>query len=166
MNRGRAYKAAAIYVLGLVTLPVIAVAAAFLGLFPTRATPSPPKWETSIAGRALDASLEHRASKVDGPIAADANGAQPGGDNIYDQHCSICHGDRHGPSSLGSQGLYPRAPQFFQGEAGDLEPKEAYVVVRDGIRYSAMPAWGTKLPDTEVRQVAAFVSGKSGKSGS
>lgn len=142
------------YIAGLVTIPVLAIAAAFLGLFPSEATPKPPQWEVSIAGRALDTSLEHRASGLNNPIAPGDTAALAGADSLFDQHCSACHGDQHHPSTLT---LYPRAPQFFE-EGTDISPKEAYTAIDDGIRYSAMPGWDRQLSQAEMWKLANYLS--------
>jgi mono/diheme cytochrome c family protein len=149
------------YIIGLVTIPVLALAAAFLGLFPSKATPKPPGWEVSIAGRALDGSLEHRSSGLKNPINASDPQALAGADELFDKNCSMCHGDRKGSSPLT---FYPRAPQFFQ-EGTDLEPKEAFAAIDDGIRYSAMPAWDNRLSEPDMWKLANFVAHAGGEKG-
>lgn len=147
------------YIIGLLTLPLLALACAFLGLLPSRATSSPPGWEVSIAGRALDGSLEHRASGVKDPFGNGAKAAV-GADALFDKDCSACHGNKEHTSKLI---FYPRAPQFFAGNDSDLEVSEAYAAIHDGIRYSAMPAWSRQLSDADMWKLAHFVAKGSGK---
>ncbi len=150
-------KPVVMFVLGLIALPILGLAAVPLGLLPSKATPSPPQWEAAIAVRALDASLEKRAKGVKNPIKPGDNVTLAAGAKLYEQQCSGCHGDAKGPSSWGTNDFYPRVPQFYQLKDNDLTPEEAYVVIHDGIRYSGMAAWGDQIPDSDIWKLANFV---------
>jgi mono/diheme cytochrome c family protein len=145
------------FIIGLVTVPVLFGLAAIAGWLPSDATSEPPKWESSIGMRSLDASLEKRSDKLKNPIAANDSAALAAGQKIYADNCSGCHGSAKGPSDWGAKGLYPRAPQFFQ-EGTDVNAPEAYAAIRDGVRYSGMGAWRDQLKDDEMWKVANFVA--------
>jgi mono/diheme cytochrome c family protein len=145
------------FIIGLIALPLLVVAAGLPGFLPSKATSVPPQWESAIGMRALDASLEHRANGLKNPIAANDAGASAAGAKFYVNYCSGCHGDVKGPSSWGTNDFYPRAPQFVQ-EGSDVTPEEAYVAVHDGIRYSGMAAWGDQIPDRQIWLVANYVA--------
>ena len=151
------------FIVGLIAAPVLFVLAAMAGWLPSNSSSEPPKWESSIGMRALDASLEQRADRHKNPIAANDAAAQAPGGKIYSDNCAGCHGSAKGPSSFGS-GFYPRVPQFFQ-EGADVNPNEAYAAIRDGVRYSGMPAWQNQLNDQQMWQVASFVAAIKGPGG-
>jgi mono/diheme cytochrome c family protein len=73
-------------------------------------------------------------------------------------NCAGCHGDAKARSDWGSKGFYPRVPQFWQGDAADLTPEEAYAAIHDGIRYSGMGAWKDLMKDDDMWKVANFVA--------
>ena len=150
-------KLIAMFVLGLIIFPVFGLIGAVLGLIPTKATPRPPQWESQIATRALDASLEKRAKEVKNPVKPGDKVTLAAGAKLYEQQCSGCHGDAKGPSSWGTNDFYPRVPQFYQLKDNDLTPEEAYVAIHDGIRYSGMAAWGDQIPDSDIWKLANFV---------
>lgn len=153
------------FIIGIIAAPVLFVLAASLGWLPSDSANTPPKWESSIGMRALDASLEKRSDGLKNPIAAKDTASVAAGAKIYSDNCSGCHGSTKGPSAFGS-GFYPRVPQFFQ-EGTDVNPNEAYAAVHGGIRYSGMPAWDKQLSDQQIWQVANFVAqirGPGGKS--
>lgn len=152
------------FIIGLIAFPVIFGLVGIAGWLPSNSTSEPPKWESSIGMRALDASLEKRSEGLKNPIAANNSAAFAAGGKIYRDNCAGCHGDAKGPSSWGAKGLYPRAPQFFQ-EGTDVGPEEAYAAVRDGVRYSGMGAWRDQLNDGEMWQVANFVANIRGPGG-
>ena len=145
-----------VFILGLITLPVLFALAGVLGLLPSNASSNPPGWESSFGMRALDASLEKRSGKLSNPIDSKDAAALAAGKKIYADNCAGCHGGAKGPSSFGS-GFYPRVPQFFQ-EGTDVDPNEAYAAIHDGIRYSGIPAWQRQLDDKQMWQVANFVA--------
>ncbi len=151
------------FIAGLIAAPVLFVLAAIAGWLPSNSSSEPPNWESSIGMRALDASLEQRSDGLKNPIAANDSASLAAGGKIYSDNCAGCHGSAKGPSSFGS-GFYPRVPQFFQ-EGTDVNPNEAYAAVRDGVRYSGMPAWDKQLTDQQMWQVATFVAGIKGPGG-
>lgn len=153
------------FIVGLIAAPILFAAAGIAGLLPSNSTSEPPKWESSIGMRALDASLEKRSKGLKNAVAANDPLALAAGMKIYGQNCAGCHGDAKGPSAWGVKGLYPRAPQFLQ-YGSDVTPPEAYAAIRDGIRYSGMGAWNGQLKDDEMWKVANYVASLRGKNGS
>jgi cytochrome c oxidase cbb3-type subunit 3 len=149
------------FIVGLIAAPILFVLVGIAGMLPTEATSSPSKWESSIAMRALDASLEKRSSGAANPIAANDSAALAAGKTIFDDNCAGCHGSAKGPSGWGASGLYPRAPQFFQ-QGTDVSPTEAYAAIRDGVRYTGMGAWRGQLNDDQMWKVANYVASIKG----
>lgn len=144
------------FIIGLIAAPLLFVGSAVLGWLPSDAASEPPRWESSLGMRALDASLEKRSDETSNPVMPQDTAAIAAGGKIYADNCSGCHGDAKGPSAFGG-GFYPRVPQFFQ-EGTDVDANEAYAAVRGGIRYSGMPAWRGQLDDKQMWQVANYVA--------
>jgi len=145
------------FIVGLIATPVLLALAGIAGWLPSDASSEPPKWESSIGMRALDASLEKRSGGLKNPVASTDSAALAAGAKLYGDNCAGCHGSAKGPSEWGAKGLYPRAPQFFQ-EGVDVSAPEAFAAVHDGIRYSGMGAWRGQLKDDEMWKVANFVA--------
>jgi mono/diheme cytochrome c family protein len=145
------------FIVGLIAAPLLLALAGILGWLPTAATSDPPKWEASLAMRALDASLEHRSTGLKNPIAANDAAALAAGSKLYADNCASCHGSARGPSRWGAHGFYPRAPQFWQ-EGSDVGPEEAFTAIHDGIRYTGMGAWRDRMKDDDMWKVANFVA--------
>jgi mono/diheme cytochrome c family protein len=152
------------FILGLIAAPALVVLAGVAGRLPSDAVSNPPKWESSTAMRALDASLEKRSKGLGNPVAANDAAALAAGEKVYGHDCSGCHGDAKGPSGWGGKNMYPRAPQFFQ-EGSDVTAPEAFAAIHDGIRYSGMGAWRSQLTDQQMWQVANFVASVRGPGG-
>jgi mono/diheme cytochrome c family protein len=145
------------FIIGSIALPLLIVLIGILGFLPSDATSSPPSIESSVAMRALDASLERRAKGLRNPIAANDATALATGMTIYSENCATCHGTAKAPSAWGSKGFYPRAPQFWQ-ENSDVTSEEAYAAIHDGIRYSGMGSWRDLIKDDAMWKVATFVA--------
>jgi len=145
------------FLLGLLIVPIVLAILALLGKMPSDSVSAPPGWEVSLGGRLLDASLEGRTEGLRNPIAANDEAALASGMNLYGDNCAGCHGGAAGRSPWGSQNFYPRVPQFGQDRI-EVSPEEAFTAVHDGIRYSGMGAWRGVMSDTEMWQVANFVS--------
>ena len=144
------------FVLGAVAVPVAWIIAAFMGWLPVEATADPPPWEAKLAHRALEASLEGRASRIESAMPS-SDAALLAGMKLYVNNCSGCHGRPGAPSDWGTKAFYPRVPQFAE-RPSNLEPAEMFIVVRHGVRYSGMGAWDDLMPDEDIWRVVAFLS--------
>jgi len=127
-----------------------------LGFVPTNANAEPPRFEKHIAMSAVDASVDKHASHMTSPIQPSAENLIDGM-KIYTMNCSVCHGtlDRK-PSTLVTS-FYPPPPQLVQDPPDDPDWHN-YYVVRNGIRYTGMPAWDKTLSDQDIWKVTLFLS--------
>jgi mono/diheme cytochrome c family protein len=148
------------FILGAITCLTISVAAtvglAMLGFFPTQANVAPPRLEGRVANQALDASMERHAPRVTNPLtASDQNLID--GMKIYYVNCSLCHGglDRK-PAAL-AKNFYPPVPNLISDPPDDPE-WHIFFTIRTGVRYTAMPAWDSVLPEQDMWKVTSFLS--------
>jgi len=145
------------FVLGVLALPLFAAALAFSGHLGSDSRTNPPGWEVRAGGGALDAALEGRAKEAGVSFAAPSDAELLLGMKEYREHCVGCHGGFRGQSDWGAHAFYPRVPQFWQ-QPVEITQSEAYVAIRDGIRYSGMASWKDMMPDEEIRAMAGFIS--------
>jgi len=146
------------FVAGVVAAPVLLVSAGMLGWLGSTGTGHPPAWEVSLGDRLVHAALEKRSKGIENPIRSDDKNALAAGRKLYAMNCSGCHGSAEGRSDWGSNGFYPRVPQFWEGDAADLAPEEAFAAIRDGIPYSGMGAWRDLMTEADMWKVANFVA--------
>jgi mono/diheme cytochrome c family protein len=60
----------------------------------------------------------------------------------FADHCAICHGnDGRGETEIG-QGLYPKAPNMREEDTQKLTDGELFYIIKNGVRFTGMPAWG------------------------
>lgn len=109
------------------------------------------KW---LLNTARERSIENHDSNVK-PPALDKPDMVTAGAKIYATHCSGCHLAPGKDHSAIRDALYPRPPDL--GRHKHINPAEAFWVVKHGIKFTAMPAWGTSLNDTQIWQLVAFL---------
>ncbi len=107
-------------------------------------------------------SIAARADDLEVPPLDDASMLLVGAKH-YDAMCTNCHliPDQE-PTELAS-GLYPQAPVFYQrmpitAEQNKVDQiKEYFWVIKNGLKMTAMPAWGHNHDDKTIWAIAAFV---------
>ena len=134
---------------------VLALLVLRLGLVPVSADVAPPRWETSLMGSALHASVSRHVKGP--PIAVSATEENLiAGVRIYRDMCARCHGrTAAGPATLGAS-LYPPAPPLRGRRTGYTEA-EVFWIVKRGIRNTGMPAFGRLLSDGDIGQLSALL---------
>ncbi len=88
-------------------------------------------------------------------IEHDATLAQTGGE-LYGDNCASCHGDE------GKGGVEFGAPNLADALALYGTSREQVTTQIANPRHGVMPAWGTRLGDAAVRQLAIYVHGLGG----
>jgi thiosulfate dehydrogenase len=118
----------------------------------------PLPMERSIAHQALAASIGP-SSGDQSPLPADETNLVAGAHVYLQNDCVMCHGRLDQPASDISKRFYPHAPQLLPPAEGvtDDPVGTTHWVVKNGIRFSAMPAFEGKLTDTEIWQVSLFL---------
>jgi mono/diheme cytochrome c family protein len=124
------------------------------GYMAVNADVAPGKLETYLAGHAMDAAVENHAPKVNNPVQP-TEGNLMRGMLIYSMSCAQCHGAPTRKESLGN-GEYPPAPQFAE-DPPDMPDHQNYWIIKHGIRYTAMPAWGKMLSEDDIWKVTTFL---------
>jgi mono/diheme cytochrome c family protein len=147
------------FIIGVVTMILILALGLLVGLegFVNMRADSPPsRIETSLAGRAMDASIARAAPKVTNPLTADeANLVLDA--RLYRDHCTLCHRDLAHPKSLLADSLNPPPPQFMNDMA-DMPENQNFYILQHGIRWTAMPGWKSAVTDQQIWQLVKFLS--------
>ena len=100
-------------------------------------------------------SIEARAAEiaVPGNLGDEKRIAQ--GAALYAEMCSGCHLGPGLERSEISQGLYPAAPELSRGVP--TTPAQSFWVIKHGIKFTAMPAWGRTHSDELIWDMVAFL---------
>ena len=101
-----------------------------------------------------DHSVEARVAELNLPDLDNALSIRLGAGN-YDAMCTPCHLSPGMDESELSAGLYPKPPSWR--EIGEADSREAFWVIKHGIKMSGMPAWGKSMSDPHIWNLVAFV---------
>jgi mono/diheme cytochrome c family protein len=89
---------------------------------------------------ARDRSIAHYSSKIELPAQADPKAAMVGAVH-FDATCRKCHGAPGKSQEEFAEGLYPKPPSLTES-AGELDRKEIFWVIDNGLKMTGMPAFG------------------------
>jgi mono/diheme cytochrome c family protein len=125
------------------------------GLFDAAAsTPHLPivAWATHTA---MKSSVRARAQPIQAPSGF-TQAQVLAGLRDYDQHCAACHG---GPAvaRAGWAAAMTPTPPYLLDAARRWTPAELDWIVANGVKMTAMPAWGEVRSDAQVWDLVAFL---------
>jgi mono/diheme cytochrome c family protein len=148
------------FMLGFIT--VLLVPAALLsflleqGYVDLRADVTPSQIERRAAMRAVDASAERHGPGGANPVPANEANLMAGL-KLYRDNCSVCHGEPSEHDGKLSGPFYPPVPKFVEDMPMDMSETQDFYIIKHGIRFSGMQAWGNKLNDDEIWELSAFL---------
>ncbi len=100
-------------------------------------------------------SLQRRIRDIEVPPLDDGTMIAEGAEH-YAAMCTGCHlAPGIGKTEL-RQGLYPRPPDLTQRHARRT-PQRAFWVLKHGLKFTGMPAWGTTHDDASLWGIVAFL---------
>lgn len=98
--------------------------------------------------------IRHLAIPIDkrnltNPVPLTAEVRREGRAHFAD-HCAVCHAnDGSGQTPIGKN-VYPKAPDLRLRETQSMSDGELFWVIHNGIRFTAMPAWGAGEPEKDL----------------
>lgn len=100
-------------------------------------------------------SVKRRAAEVAAP-PANREALVPKGARRYGEMCAQCHGAPGVAADETGKGLMPPAPDLAKTAAAWSE-RELYWIIKNGVQFTGMPAWGETHDDAELWELALFV---------
>lgn len=115
-----------------------------------------PHWKITytLMQAARERSVEHHASAIALPTNLDDPDVILKGAGQYAAMCTSCHLAPGMRDTELRPGLYPKPPNLSKGS---VEPREAFWVIKHGLKMSAMPAWGMSHDDPTIWSMVAFL---------
>ena len=142
-------------VAGLMSVGVGALIVIEGGLFnATASTPHPPAMALA-AHTAFIRSVQVRARAIE-PPARFTPAEVAAGFRDYDVSCVACHGGPGIPRADWAGGMTP-TPPYLEDAARRWRPGELYWIVGQGVKMTAMPAWGETRSNGQVWDLVAFL---------
>lgn len=116
----------------------------------------PSAFEDWLLGGASDRSIEAHAGAISAINHDDAALVHEGLEH-YNDSCVVCHAAPGLDDSETAKGLNPPAPHLWTDDTQSMSDAQLFWVVKNGIRWSGMPAFGRTHDDQKVRAIVAFV---------
>jgi mono/diheme cytochrome c family protein len=147
--------AVAFSILLLVAISAIFV---FVSVFDLSAIPQPGKLETYLADRVRHYFVRRAATRATIPPAPpDRQASIAEGDTLYGVECGACHGlDGRTPTDAG-RWMYPRAADLTARSLQDYSDRELFWIVKNGIRFTGMPAFDKVEPEEHIWNLTQYV---------
>jgi len=115
--------------------------------FSAKAEPNPLEVLMARQVRYLAIPLEQRNKP--NPVSVTPEVLQDGLAHFAD-HCATCHAnDGSGQTPIGKN-VYPKAPDLRESPTQTMSDGELFWVIHNGIRFTAMPAWGEGDPEQDL----------------
>lgn len=105
---------------------------------------------------AMTRSVARHAAAIKAPDLADPAMIDRGFRH-YRAMCVGCHGAPGVTRGEIAKGLFPEAPDLSES-ASDWTPEQLYWIIKNGLKFTAMPAWGPTHDDRELWAMTAFVA--------
>jgi mono/diheme cytochrome c family protein len=139
---------------------IVAVGAAvffFGGFFNVSAVEEDPKPVAWALQKVRTASIDRYAKDTPTVSLEDAAVVQAGAKAFAARGCGNCHGGPGVTWAKFSEGLRPDPPDL-KDIAGELEPREIFYVIKNGINMTGMPSFARiEVGDPEIWTIVAFV---------
>jgi mono/diheme cytochrome c family protein len=126
--------------------------------FNLSAIPEPGNIEIYIASKLRHMLVSGASSREQIPPApADRSASVEEGDKVYGTECADCHGlDGKSPTDPG-RWMYPRAANLISPETQQYSDRELFWIVKNGIRFSGMPAFGKVETDEHIWNLVNYI---------
>jgi mono/diheme cytochrome c family protein len=115
-----------------------------------------PHWKITylVLQAARERSVEQHAAAVVLPANLDDPQVILKGAGQYAAMCTSCHLAPGMKETELRPGLYPEPPKLSEGK---VDPREAFWVIKHGLKMTAMPAWGLSHDDATIWSMVAFL---------
>jgi mono/diheme cytochrome c family protein len=131
----------------IVALSVMAVLLAASNVFGQREKPVAPNYKADALVYAELAKAPDKARAKRNPMENNS-GAVAAGQNLFEQHCSECHGS----AAYGTK----KAPSLRAEEVQNATPGAIFWILTNGVVRRGMPVW-SKLPEPQRWQLVSFI---------
>ncbi len=64
----------------------------------------------------------------------------------FADHCAVCHANNGSGQTAIGRNVYPKSPDLRLPDTQNMSDGELFFIIQNGIRFTAMPAWGTGDP--------------------
>jgi len=150
------------FVFAILVLVVAGLAVVFTGGYNVAASVPHSPIETWVLSRTMTNSVQRQARGIAAPPSITEEQVRRGFVQYRDS-CVYCHGAPGVDATNWAQGITPEPPYLADTVRG-WHPAELFWIVRNGVKMTAMPAFGKHLSDQDIWGVVGFIQRLPGMS--
>lgn len=120
---------------------ILTAAAAYMLSRGFSARDEPTMTEAFVARQLRHMAVPGAARRVTNPVAFTPAVLSEATAHFAD-HCAICHGNDGSGNTVIGKGSYPKPPDMRLADTQKLSDGELYYIIRNGVRFTGMPAFG------------------------
>jgi mono/diheme cytochrome c family protein len=113
-------------------------------------------FERAYAGAVVGLVARLQAGDATNPVAND-RAARDVGRAAYTGSCAICHGAKGDGRGRFGPALYPEAADLLGEQTKRKTDAELFWIIKNGLGFTAMPAFGSVYTDEEIWSVVTFL---------
>ena len=118
---------------------------------------SPGLVETELARTMSDMAIPSRYKAMKNPVPATPEVFKEAMAHWAD-HCASCHANNGSGDTMYGKTMYPRPPDMRRKDTQQMSDGELYYTIKNGVRLSGMPAFGTSGDDDQDSwKLVAFI---------
>ena len=89
------------------------------------------------------------------------NAAEVDAKALYQDYCSVCHGDNGDGQSHAMQGMVPPPRNFTSPQSSvELGHERIMAAIKNGVPGTAMAGWKSRLSDVQVEAISNYIQQK------
>ncbi|MCI0662031.1 MAG: c-type cytochrome [Acidobacteria bacterium] len=116
-----------------------------------------PSWlEAALARRARRIATPAEAVELKNPHPVTESSMAEAREHFV-AHCSICHGGTGRGDTLIGRNVYPKVPDMSKTVTQELTDGELYYIITNGVRFTAMPAFGDEDSPKSIWDLVSFI---------
>lgn len=143
--------------LSLVLALIVVVGMFAISRLDLSALPEPSATETYLATRAKHVLVRWSIPGTIPVPPSDVKASIQEGEKLFGTDCAVCHGlDGKSPTDAG-RWMYPRASDLTSLSVQQYSDRELFWIVKNGIRFSGMPAFGRVESDEHVWSLVYYL---------
>lgn len=146
-------------VLTVVAIVIVVIAVGYVCLTHLRigSLQDPGGFETSLATRAKYFLIDRKSRSGIPPPPANKQASIEEGDKLFGAECAACHGLNGKTPTDAGRWMYPRAANLTSSHVQKYSDRELFWIVRNGIRFSGMPAFGKVESDEHIWDIVRYL---------
>jgi len=137
-------------------LALVAAIAVAASRFTLSALPDPGQTETLLATQAKHYLIRRSSRSGIPPAPAQREAAIKEGERLFGTECAACHGMSGRNLTDAGRWMYPRAANLASHDTQSYSDQEIFWVIKNGIRFSGMPAFGKVESDDHVWDLVLY----------